>query len=77
VSDNVTRIKEGDRFGVFNVTVVEPDKIVLTNREPIDLKAGSSINLLGNLSFFVENSDDLRFYSTNVRGTQVMPEGFL
>ena len=75
VSDNVTQIKEGDRLGVFNVTVVEPDRIVLTNREPIDLKAGSSINLLGNLSFFVENSDELRFYPTNVGGTQVMPEG--
>ncbi len=74
VSDNVTRIKEGDRLGVFNVTVVEPDRIVLTNREPIDLKAGSSINLFGNLSFFVENSDELRFYPTNMAGTQVMPE---
>lgn len=75
VSDNITRIKEGDRLGVFNVTDVEPDWIVLTNREPIELKAGSSINLLGNLSFFVENSDELRFYPTNVGGTQVMPEG--
>ena len=69
VSDNVTQIKEGDRLGVFNVTVIEPDRIVLTNREPIELKAGSSINLFGNLSFFVENSDELRFYPTNmVRG---------
>ena len=74
MSDNVTQIKEGDRFGVFNVTVVEPDRIVLTNREPIELKAGSSINLFGNLSFFVENSDELRFYPTNMGGTQVMPE---
>jgi len=75
VSDNVTQIKEGDRLGVFNVTVMEPDRIVLKNREPIDLKAGSRINLLGNLSFFVENSDELRFYPINVAGEQVMPEG--
>jgi len=74
VSDNVIQIKEGDRFGVFNVKVVEPDRIVLTNSEPIELKAGSSINLFGNLSFFVEDSDELRFYPTNIVGTQVMAE---
>jgi hypothetical protein len=74
VSDNVTRIKEGDTRGVFNVTVVEPDRIELMNREPIELKAGSSINFFGNLSFFVDNSDELRFYPTNMGGTQVMPE---
>ena len=75
VSDNVTQIKEGDRLGIFNVTVVEPDRMVLKNREPIELKAGRIINLYGNLSFFVENSDELRFYPTNAGGTQVMPEG--
>ncbi len=74
VSDNVTWIKEGDRFGVFNVTVVEPDRMVLKNRVPIELKAGNRINLFGNLSFFVENSDELRFYPTNMAGTQVIPE---
>jgi S-layer protein (TIGR01567 family) len=74
VSDNITRIKEGDRFGVFNVTVVQPDRIVLKNRKPVELKAGSSINLFGNLSFFVENSDELRFYPTNRGGTQMVPE---
>jgi S-layer protein (TIGR01567 family) len=68
VSDNVTVIKVGDRFGVFNVTIMEPDRIVLTNMGPIDLKAGSGINLLGNLGFFVENSDELRFYPTNMVG---------
>ncbi len=74
VSDNVTQIKEGDRLGVFNVTVVEPDRMVLKNREPIELKAGRIINLYGNLSFFVENSDELRFYPTNMAGTQGMSE---
>lgn len=75
VSDNVTQIKNGDRLGVFNVMVIEPDRMVLINREPIELKAGSSINLLGNLSFFVEDPDELSFYPTNAGGTQVMPEG--
>jgi hypothetical protein len=74
VSDNVTQIKEGERLGVFNVTSIEPDRIVLTNREPIELKAGSRINLFGNLSFFVENSDKLRFYPTNMADIQVIPE---
>ncbi len=74
VSDNVTRIKEGDMLGVFNVTVVEPDRMVLKNSVPVELKAGSSINLLGNLSFYVENSEEFRFYPTNMAGTQVIPE---
>lgn len=74
VSDNVTQIKEGDRLGIFNVKTVEPDRIVLTNREPIELEAGSSINLFGNLSFYVENSDELRFYLTNMGGTQMTPK---
>lgn len=74
VSDNITRIKEGDRLGVFNVTAIKPDRIVLTNREPIELKAGSRINLYGNLSFYVKNSDELSFYPTNMRGTIVIPE---
>jgi len=73
-SDEVIQIREGYRLGVFNVTVIEPERIVLKNRVPIELKAGSSINLFGNLSFFVENSDELRFYPTNMAGTQVMPE---
>lgn len=47
---------------------------VFANKEPIELKAGSKINLFGNLSFFVENSDELRFYPTNTEGTQMMPE---
>ncbi len=74
MSDNVTQIKEGDRFGVFNVTVVESDRMVLKNSVPVELRAGSSINLFGNLSFFVENSDELRFYPTNRAGTPVIPE---
>ena len=72
VSDNVTQIKEGKMLGVFNVTLIEPDMIILTNREPIELKAGSVIDLFGNLSFFVENSDELRFYPTDMGGTQII-----
>jgi len=75
VLSNITEIKESDMHGVFNVTEVRPEIIVMKNRVPIDLKAGSSINLLENLSFYVENSDELRFYPTNMGGTQVMPEG--
>ena len=70
VSDNVTQIKVGDMLGVFNVTAIEPDRIVFTNRESIELKAGSRINLFGNLSFFVVNSDELRFYPTNMPVTK-------
>ncbi len=62
VSENVTEIKEGDRFGVFSVTDVEPEFIVLENNRAIDLTPGSCIDLLGNLGFIVADSDELRFY---------------
>lgn len=62
VSDNVTEIKEGDRFGVFRVTSVEAGLIELKNDRAIDLSPGSCINLIGNLGFVVADSDELRFY---------------
>jgi S-layer protein (TIGR01567 family) len=65
VSDNVTEINEGDRFGVFKVTSVEPDFIELKNDRAINLSAGSRINLIGNLGFAIANSTDLRFYPSN------------
>jgi hypothetical protein len=74
VSDNITRIKEGDMLGVFNVTAIKLDRIVLSNVEPIELKAGSRINLFGNLNFFVDNSEELRFYPTNKGDTIKNPD---
>ncbi len=65
VSDNITEIKKGDRFGVFSVTRVEPDFIVLKNDRAINLSAGSRINLIGNLGFTVADSIDFRFYPSN------------
>lgn len=62
VSDNVTELKEGDRFGVFRVTSVKSDSIVLENDREIDLNPGSCINLIGDLGFIVADSEDLRFY---------------
>lgn len=34
----------------------------------------SGFAFLENLSFFVENSDELRFYPTNMEGTKTAPE---
>jgi S-layer protein (TIGR01567 family) len=62
VSDNVTEIKKGDRLGVFSVTRVKPDFIILKNDRAINLSAGNRVNLIGNLSFTVADSADLRFY---------------
>lgn len=62
VSDNVTKIKKGDMYGVFEVTNVMPDFIELKNDRAIDLNPGSCINLMENLGFVVAGSDELRFY---------------
>ncbi|HWQ95731.1 MAG TPA: S-layer protein domain-containing protein [Candidatus Methylomirabilis sp.] len=62
LSDNVTELKEGDMYGVFRVTSVESDSIVLENDREINLSRGSCIHLLENLVFVVADSEELRFY---------------
>ncbi|MCX9073626.1 MAG: S-layer protein domain-containing protein [Candidatus Methanoperedens sp.] len=62
ISDDIIQIKVGDRSGVFRVTSVASDFIVLENDREIDLSPGSCINLIGNLGFVVADSEELRFY---------------
>lgn len=74
VSDNVTEIHVGDRFGKFRITEVYPDHLELRNERPINLSRGSRINLFGNLGFAAANSDELRFYPSNMIPQDVAPE---
>ena len=62
ISTNVTIIKSGDRFGIFEVDTEQP--LSLTNYIPISLLKDSTINLIGNMKFKVANSkdNDVRFY---------------
>lgn len=70
-SDNILRIHKGDRIGVMRVIDVEPDLISMENDQDINLKPGSELNLIGNLSFKVADSKDLRFYPVNTKGDEI------
>ena len=73
-SNDVTEIHEGYRSGVFNITKLGQDYIEMKNDRPINLIPGSRINLIGDLGFFVANSDELRFYPSNKIPVDVAPE---
>ncbi len=62
LSDNITEIKTGERFGVFSAKSLGSDFILLENEQSINLSAGSCINLMGNFGFVIADSNELRFY---------------
>lgn len=63
-----TEVKNGDKFGVFEVASVIP--ITLTNPTAISLSRDSTVTLMGNMKFKVADSDTLRFYPfVEVSGT--------
>lgn len=67
-SQNITEIKEGDTFGIMEVTSIDNGKIELSNREPIDLAPGKRIHIMGNISIQVGSSEDrLQFHPFRVR----------
>lgn len=59
MSGNVTEIRAGDRFDDFRVTKAERDFIELENEKPIELIPGSSVHIIGNMSYAVSNSSEL------------------
>ncbi len=62
-SRRIIEIKEGDIFGIMEVTSNKNGIIELRNKEPIELAPESTIYLMGNISIHVGNSTTaLRFY---------------
>ncbi|VVB87591.1 S-layer protein [uncultured archaeon] len=67
-SQDITEIKEGDIFGIMEVSSIDNGKIELMNREPVYLAPGKRINLMGNISIKVGGSNkSLSFYPYRVR----------
>ena len=60
--DSTTEIKAGDRFGVFEVRTANPDVVMLSNEEIVNLSKNSETTLMGNMKFKVADNDALRFY---------------
>jgi S-layer protein (TIGR01567 family) len=78
ISDKITEVKSGDKFGIFEVDTEQP--LTLDNDGSLSLSRDSTVNLAGNMKFKVADSedDDVRFYpfveittpgTVEVRGT--------
>ncbi len=62
LSESFTSVKPGDRFGAMEVDTVNADIIEMVNANSIDVSSGNTVEIMGNISFRVANSDDVRFY---------------
>lgn len=60
ISEKVTEIKTGDKYGIFEVDTEQP--LTLSNDASVSLTRDSTVNLAGNMKFQVADSDDTRFY---------------
>ncbi|MCX9011422.1 MAG: S-layer protein domain-containing protein [Candidatus Methanoperedens sp.] len=71
ISDNPTNVKSGDMKGNMKVTSVDASQIKMINENTIDLSAGVTRDLMGNLKIMVaDNSSVLRFgLTTDISGS--------
>ncbi len=62
ISDKITEVKSGDKFGIFEVDTEQP--LTLSNDASLSLSRDSSVTLAGNMKFKVADSsdNDVRFY---------------
>ena len=62
ISDNVTIINSGDRFGIMEVRSYNSDGFSLSNENPITLLRGSTVNLLEGFDLVVNDNPLLEYY---------------
>ncbi len=62
ISETYTSIKQGDRFGIMEVTEVSDTQIKMDNPGTVSLSAASTFDVMGNIKFKVADSSDVRFY---------------
>lgn len=62
ISEDVTQVKSGNKFGVMEVTDVNKDKIQMKNSDTdVGLNKGSIVDLMGDLKIIVADNEKLRF----------------
>jgi len=80
ISDDYTTVASGDKYGDMEIDSISGDTIRMTNDNSISLRKGKSVPVMGDVSFLVADSDELRFGPTvkrtgsyEIRGTIVDP----
>jgi len=61
ISDQYLKINSGENFGEMEVSSISDSGIAMENGNSISLSRGSTVNIMGKLSFIVADADDLRF----------------
>ncbi|GFO96690.1 S-layer protein [groundwater metagenome] len=62
ISEALTSVKGGDRYGQMAISSVGAGGITMDNPSSISLSPGSTADLMGNIKFKVADSSDVRFY---------------
>jgi S-layer protein (TIGR01567 family) len=62
ISESYTQVKSGNKYGAMEVTGASSSGITMENDNTIDLSQGSTSDVMGNITFRVADSGDLRFY---------------
>lgn len=80
LSDSYTTVASGDKYGDMEVDSISGDTIRMENDNSITLRKGKTVPVMGDVSFLVADSDELRFGPTvkrtgnyEIRGTIVDP----
>ncbi len=69
IDETPTKIKTGDTYGVMEVTSVSKDEIKMTNKNAVDLGAGSTRDIMGDLKLVVADNSSVIRYALSVEKT--------
>nr|WP_242492477.1 S-layer protein domain-containing protein [Methanolobus psychrotolerans] len=62
ISEDVIEIEAGERFGRMEIASFSENEITFENRDSVSLTRGNTISLMGDISFKVADSTDVRYY---------------
>nr|WP_321497898.1 S-layer protein domain-containing protein [uncultured Methanolobus sp.] len=62
ISEDLVEVEDDEKFGEMKVTSFSSDEIVLKNEDSISLSRGKTIDIMGDISFNVADSGDVRYY---------------
>ncbi len=77
ISQDATVIETDDSFGVFEVTSISSDAIRLANEESVSLTRGSTIPLVNDLKFEVEDNSTVRYRLVDTGEIKTALEGHI
>ncbi len=62
ISESFMSLKGEDTYGQMEISSINSNRIVMTNKNSIGLSSGSTVDLMGNIKLKVADSSTVRFY---------------